>query len=75
VALTFADAFKKAVDQSFDIFLADLAVSDCDGMRSLQNLIAVAKQAPVVTITSVHDEAQALKLSAPEPTITPSRIA
>ncbi len=59
VASTFADAFKKAVDRSFDIFLADIAVSDCDGMRSLQKLIAVAREAPVVTITSVHDEAQA----------------
>lgn len=27
--------FKQARDKSFDIFLADLAVSDCDGVRGL----------------------------------------
>ncbi len=58
---TFADALKKTATRSFDILLADLAVSDSDGMRGLQNLIAVAKDVPVVIISSVHDEAQALE--------------
>ncbi|MGC1637034.1 MAG: response regulator, partial [Candidatus Acidiferrales bacterium] len=58
---TFADAFKETATRSFDIFLADLAVSDSDGMSGLQNLIAMAKDFPVVIISSVHDEAQALE--------------
>ena len=58
---TFADAFKQTATRSFDIFLADLAASDSDGMSGLQNLIAVAKDVPVVIISSVHDEAQALE--------------
>ncbi|MFZ0232766.1 MAG: ATP-binding protein [Candidatus Acidiferrales bacterium] len=61
VAPTFAEAFTQILEKSFDIFLADLAVSDCDGMQGLQNLIAAAKEAPVVAISSVHDEAQALE--------------
>ncbi len=58
---TFAAAFKLTISRSFDIFLADLAVSDSDGLRGLQSLIAAAKDVPVVIISSVHDEAQALE--------------
>ncbi|HEY3913918.1 MAG TPA: ATP-binding protein [Verrucomicrobiae bacterium] len=58
---TFADAFKQIANTSFDIFLADLAVPDADGMRGLQNLIAAAKEVPVVTINTAYDEAQALE--------------
>ncbi|MGA7915590.1 MAG: ATP-binding protein [Candidatus Acidiferrales bacterium] len=59
--MTFADAIRLSAHKSFDIFLADLAVSDSDGMRGLQRLLAVAKHVPVVTVSSVHDEAQALE--------------
>jgi PAS domain S-box-containing protein len=58
---TFADAFEETATRSFDIFLADLAVPDSDGMSGLQHLISVAKDVPVVIISSVHDEAQALE--------------
>jgi DNA-binding response OmpR family regulator len=58
---TFAEAFQQTVKISFDIFLADLAVSDSDGVKGLQSVIAVAKEVPVVIISSVHDEAQALE--------------
>ncbi|MFZ0881914.1 MAG: ATP-binding protein [Candidatus Acidiferrales bacterium] len=61
VVPTFAVALKQIASKSFDIFLADLAVPDCDGMRGLQNIIAAAKDAPVVTISSIHDETQALE--------------
>jgi PAS domain S-box-containing protein len=60
-APTFAQAFKQTADRSFDIFLADLAVADADGIQGLQSLIAVAKEVPVVIVSSVHDEAQALE--------------
>ncbi len=58
---TFAKAFEQTANRSFDIFLADLAVSDSDGMQGLQSLITIAKEVPVVIISSVHDEAQALE--------------
>lgn len=54
VLLIIADAFKQVRKQSFDIFLADLAVSGRDGIRGLQHLITIVKEAPVV-------EAQALE--------------
>jgi DNA-binding NarL/FixJ family response regulator len=57
-----AQAFQLISDKPFDTFLTDLAVPDSDGISGLQCLVAAARYAPVVIITSVYDESQALEV-------------
>ena len=61
-APSLAQAFKLMADNPFDAFLIDLAVPDSDGIQGLQRLIAAAHYAPVIIITSVYDESQALEV-------------
>jgi PAS domain S-box-containing protein len=62
VAASVSDALKQVVDKMFDIFLVDMAVPDCNGIRGLQSVIAVAKEAPVIIVSSDYDEAMALEV-------------
>jgi PAS domain S-box-containing protein len=55
-----SEAFKQIAKNSFDVFVIDLAVPDSDGISGLQRLIAVAKNTPVIILTTVHDASQAL---------------
>jgi DNA-binding NarL/FixJ family response regulator len=57
-----AHACKLISDKPFDTFLIDLAVPDSDGISGLQHLVAAARYAPVIIITSVYDESQALEV-------------
>jgi PAS domain S-box-containing protein len=57
-----AQAFKLIAEQPLDVFLIDLAVPDSDGISGLQRLIAAAHYAPVIIITSIYDESQALEV-------------
>lgn len=57
-----AQAFKLIADKSFDTFMIDLAVPDSDGISGLPRLVAAARYAPVIIITSVYDESQALEV-------------
>ncbi len=58
--VSMAEAFRQIAKNSFDIFVIDLAVPDSDGVAVLQRLIAVAKNTPVIIVTTVHDALQAL---------------
>jgi DNA-binding response OmpR family regulator len=55
-------AFQEIAKNSVDVFVIDLAVPDSDGIPGLQRLIAVAKNTPVIILTSVHDPSQALEV-------------
>jgi PAS domain S-box-containing protein len=57
-----AQAFQLISDKPFDTFLIDLAVSDSEGIAGLQRLVAAARYAPVIIISSVYDESQALEV-------------
>jgi PAS domain S-box-containing protein len=61
-AASLAHAFHLIADKPFDVFLIDLAVPDSDGIQGLQRLIAAAHYAPVIIITSIYDESQALEV-------------
>jgi len=57
-----AQAFQRIAEKPIDIFLTDLTVPDSDGIQGLQRLIAAAHYAPVIIITTVYDESQALEV-------------
>jgi PAS domain S-box-containing protein len=57
-----SDAFTEIAQNSFDIFMLDLTVPAAGGIRGLQDLIAAAHNAPVITLIDVHDESQALEV-------------
>ena len=57
-----AQAFKLIVEQPMDVYLIDLAVPDSEGIHGLQRLIAAARYAPVIIITSTYHESQALEV-------------
>ncbi len=57
-----AQAFKLLSDKPFDTFLIDLAVPDSEGISGLQRLVAAARYAPVIIISSIYDESQALEV-------------
>jgi DNA-binding NarL/FixJ family response regulator len=61
-AASLAQATKLIADKPIDIFLIDLAVPDSGGIQGLQRLIAAAHYAPVIIITSIYDESQALEV-------------
>jgi PAS domain S-box-containing protein len=56
------EALQQIAKNSFDVFLIDVAVPDSDGIRSLQRLVAAAKNTPVIILTSVHDAVQAIEV-------------
>jgi DNA-binding NarL/FixJ family response regulator len=56
-------AFQQIAKNSFDVFVIDLAVPASDGIPGLQRLIAVAKNTPVIILTSVHGPSQALAMA------------
>jgi PAS domain S-box-containing protein len=60
-ARTFAEALVLLAANSFDAYLANLTVSDYRGIDSLRNLILAASEAPVIVVSSLYDEAQALE--------------
>ncbi|MFZ3215768.1 MAG: ATP-binding protein [Candidatus Acidiferrales bacterium] len=62
VAVSLSQALKQIVNKAFDVLLIDLGVPDSEGIQGLQNLLAVAHNTPVVTISSLHDERQALEV-------------
>jgi len=57
-----AAALQRIANNSVDIFLLDLAAPASDGIRGLRSVIAAARNNPVITLCSVHDESQALKV-------------
>jgi two-component system, cell cycle response regulator len=60
-ARTFAEALALLSANSFDVYLANLAVPDYQGIDSLRRLILAASEAPVIVVSSLYDEAQALE--------------
>jgi DNA-binding NarL/FixJ family response regulator len=60
-ARTFAEALAVLSANSFDVYLANLAVPDCQGSDSLRRLILAASEAPVIVVSSLYDDAQALE--------------
>src|SRR5277367_1818603 len=60
-ARTFTEAIILLGTNSFDVYLANLAVPDYQGIDSLRRLILAASEAPVIVVSSLYDETQALE--------------
>jgi len=58
---TLAQAAVSLLSSSFDVLLVNLAVPDYRDIDSLRHLIQAAKEAPVIVVSSLYDEVQALE--------------
>jgi DNA-binding NarL/FixJ family response regulator len=58
---TLAQAAGSLLSSSFDVLLVNLAVPDYRDIDSLRHLIQAAKEAPVIVVSSLYDEVQALE--------------
>jgi two-component system, NarL family, sensor histidine kinase UhpB len=52
---TAADAERALVDDPFDVVLLDLSLPDCDGLVSVERVMAVAPTTPIVVLTGRDD--------------------
>jgi PAS domain S-box-containing protein len=52
---TAADAERMLVNDAFDVVLLDLSLPDCDGLPSVQRVLAVAPGTPIVVLTGRDD--------------------
>ena len=57
-----SEALQQTANNSFDVFLIDVAVPDSDGVRGLQRLVVAAKNSPIIILTSVQDAIQAIEV-------------
>jgi PAS domain S-box-containing protein len=56
-----SEAFDRLRSQKFEIVLADLGVPDSHGIASLQELQSKASETPIVVVSSVFQESEALE--------------